>query len=416
MTLRSLVWRELAQRPASTVTALLAVALGVAALVSVQSLADSSEAKVAGQLTRLGANVLVLPEGAGLQDYYAADLHGKTLPEEYATRIILAQKVGVEELVPKLCVTTELNGREQVLTGILPRTEFQEKSAWGSVDLMMEGLAFDSLGKEHEGCSGRACQLPPEDADDLRSYAQTHVVHDLPKDALIVGADVARRENLVEGDKLDLYGERFSVACILPETGTLDDGRIFAHLHTVQRLAETGPVVNVIEVMGCCEEAASGLVPQLGELLPGSRVVTISQIVQTQVSINRLMGRLSYVLFGILMLVGGAGIAGVMFANVSERRRELGTLMALGATPRLLSRLILWKASVIGVLGGLGGLLLGVAIAAVVGPWALDVVATPSTVAIATGCLAALGVALVASYLPARRAAGLDPCVCFQEV
>jgi len=415
MTLRSLVWKELAQRPASTVTALLAVALGVAALLSVQSLADSSEAKVAGQLTQLGANVLVLPEGVGLQDYYAADLHGKTLPEEYATRIILAQKVGVEELAPKLCVNTELNGHPQVVTGILPRTEFQKKAAWGSVDLMMEGLEFDALGKEHEGCQGRACQLPPEDADDLRSYAQTHVVHDLPSDALIVGSDVARRDNLVEGDQIRLYGEPFQVAAILPETGTLDDGRIFAHLHTVQRLSETGPVVNVIEVMGCCEEAASGLVGQLSELLPGSRVVTISQIVETQVSINRLMGRLSYVLFGILMLVGGAGIAGVMFANVSERRRELGTLMALGATPGLLSRLILWKASLIGLLGGVSGLVLGIAIAMAAGPWALDVATTPSTTAIFTGCVAALVVALIASYLPARRAARLDPCVCFQE-
>ena len=134
MTLRSLVWKELAQRPAPTITALMAVALGVAALVAVQSLASSSEAKVASQLTQLGANVLVLPEGVGLQDYYAADLHGQTLPEEYATRIILAQKVGVEELAPKLCVTTQLNGRDQVVTGILPRTEFHKKSAWGSVD------------------------------------------------------------------------------------------------------------------------------------------------------------------------------------------------------------------------------------------------------------------------------------------
>jgi putative ABC transport system permease protein len=415
MTLRSLVWKELAQRPAPTITALLAVALGVAALVSVQSLADSSEAKIGAQLQQLGANVLVLPEGVGLQDYYAADLHGKTLPEEYATRIALAQKVGVEELVPKLCVTTELNGRPQVVTGILPRSEFQKKAAWGSVDLMLDGLEDHSLGAAHEGCQGRACALPSADADDLRSYAQTHVVNDLPANALLVGADVARRETIIEGTTLKLYGEEFQVAAVLPETGTLDDGRLFAHLHTVQRLAATGPVVNVIEVMGCCEEAAGGLVSELSSLLPGSRVVTISQIVSTQVSINQLMARLSLVLFAILMLMGGAGIAGVMFSNVSERRRELGTMMALGATPSLLGRLILWKASIIGVLGGLAGLVLGVAIAAAVGPWALDVVATPSWSAVLTGTVSALVVAWVASYLPARKAAALDPCVCFQD-
>ena len=64
------------------------------------------------------------------------------------------------------------------------------------------------------------------------------------------------------------------------------------------------------------------------------------------------MNRLSYVIFGILMLIGGASIASVMFANVAERRRELGTLMALGATPGMISRMILLKASTVGVVGG----------------------------------------------------------------
>lgn len=415
MTLRSLVFKELSQRPAPTITALLAVALGVAALVSVQSLATSSEAKVAQQLQQLGANVLILPEGVGLHDYYAADLHGRTLPEEYVTRIALAQKVGVEELAPKLCVTVERDGRPLVLTGILPRSEFFQKSSWGSVDLMLSGLEEETLGKKHVGCTGRACLLPPADADDLRAYAQTRVVHDLPADALLVGADIATQEGLVEGAAVVLRGETFRVAAVLPPTGTLEDGRVFAHLHTVQRVAGTGPVVNVIEVMACCEDAASGLISELAQLLPGSRVVTISQIVATQVSVNQLLGKLSYALFGILMLVGGASIAGVMFANVAERRRELGTLMALGATPGLLSRLILGKAALIGGVGGAAGLLLGVVAAAVIGPWAMDVVARPALTAVLLGLAGAVGVTLLASYWPARRAAALDPCVCFQE-
>ena len=89
---------------------------------------------------------------------------------------------------------------------------------------------------------------------------------------------------------------------ILPATGTSADGRVLAHLHRVQEVADTGPIVNVIEVMGCCEDAAADLVGELNELLPKARVVTISQLVQTQVTVNRLMNRLSYVIFGILML------------------------------------------------------------------------------------------------------------------
>ncbi len=415
MNLRTLVWRELWQRPAPTVTALLAVALGVSALVAVQSLAESSEQKVAAQMRQLGANILVLPEGVNLQNYYAADMHGQTLPEEYVTLITLAQKVGVEELAPKLCVQTSAAGETVVLTGILPRAEFYRKSAWQSVDLMFDSLESPGIGRKHEGCQGRTCHVTPADPTDLTSYADTRIVHELAPDAVLLGCEVARARGWQAGATLTLLGETFQVAGILPATGTVDDGRVFAHLHTVQRLLEVGPVVNVIEVTGCCEEAASGLVSELQDLLPRAKVVTISQIVSAQVTVNRLMGRLSYVLFGILMLVGGASVASVMFANVSERRRELGTLMALGATPAMLRSLILLKASTIGLTGGLVGLTLGLIAAAIIGPYVLDVSAGLSISAGLIGTSAALLVALLASYLPARRAARLDPCVCFQE-
>ena len=151
----------------------------------------------------------------------------------------------------------------------------------------------------------------------------------------LVGADLAKSLQISKGQEIEILGASFLVAGILPQTGTSDDGRVLAHLHRVQELADTGPIVNVIEVMGCCEEAATDLIGELDAMLPDARVVTISQIVQAQVTVNRTMDRLSYVIFGILMLIGGASIASVMFANVAERQRELGTLMALGATPTM---------------------------------------------------------------------------------
>ena len=102
-------------------------------------------------------------------------------------------------------------------------------------------------------------------------------------------------------------------------------------------------------------------------MFPDAKVVTITQVVDTQVAVNRLMTRLSYLFFGILLVVGVASIAGTMFANVTERRREIGTLMALGATPSLISRLFLGKALVIGLAGGLLG-----TSAARCWPWARD--------------------------------------------
>ncbi|MCA9096671.1 MAG: ABC transporter permease, partial [Planctomycetaceae bacterium] len=64
---------------------------------------------------------------------------------------------------------------------------------------------------------------------------------------------------------------------------------------------------------------------------------------------------------------------------------------------------------------GACGLLVGLIAAMIAGPWALDVTVSLSLTAALIGTLAAIVVTLIAASLPARRAAHLDPCVCFQE-
>src|SRR5262249_46378807 len=117
MTLRNLIWKELRERPSAVMTSLLAISLGVAALVAIRTVTVLSENAVAQRPETLGANVLLLPKEASLQDYYSADLHGKTIPEEHATRLAMANLEGVESVSPKLCIPAELNGRKLTLTG-----------------------------------------------------------------------------------------------------------------------------------------------------------------------------------------------------------------------------------------------------------------------------------------------------------
>jgi putative ABC transport system permease protein len=313
---------------------------------------------------------------------------------------------GVQKISPKLSVPAELNGRRITLTGILPQSEFEAKAAWQSVEV---------FSNKHADCKKQAL-LDTATLSDAENLAKHRFIREMSKDQVFVGADVAAAAGVKEGQRIDLLGLPFIVSGIIPATGTVDDGRVFAHLHTVQGLANKGETVNVIEIMACCEDAAGGLIAQLGELFPDAKVVTITQVVDTQVAVNRLMTRLSLLFFGILLVVGVASIAGTMFANVSERRREIGTLMALGATPSLVSKLFLGKAIVIGLAGGLLGYLSGTLLAVAAGPyWAGISVRPVLSLAVVAVVLAGI-VSLVASYLPARRAALVDPCLCFREV
>lgn len=406
MTPNRLIWKELWQRPTAMVTCLLAITLGVTALVAIRSVSVYSEKAVAHKLESLGANVLLLPQGVSLQDYYAADAHGATLPEEYAMRLALANLEGVQKVAAKLSVPVRIGDRAVTLTGILPQTEFEAKAAWQSVTVFSNA---------HAGCKN-GVSLDVGNRSELENLAHGRYVHEIGANEIYISADVASTVDVKAGDRVTLLGHSFRIAGVIPATGTVDDSRVFAHLHTVQRLAKKGEVVNVVEIMACCEDAAGNLVAQLGELFPDAKVVTITQVVNTQVAVNRLMARLSYLFFGILLAVGVASVAGTMFANVTERRREIGTLMALGATPGLVARLFLGKALVVGLAGGALGYLGGTLLAVVLGPsWAGVSVWPLPWLAAVTVVLAGV-VALAASYLPARRATLVDPCLCFREV
>lgn len=407
MKLRSLIWKEIWQRPTPMLTSLLAVTLGVTAMVAIQNITVFSEEKIAGDMESLGANVLVLPPAVTLQDYYSADMHGHTMPEEYVSRLALARMPGVENLAPKLCVETNVDSHPVTVTGILPQSEFQTKAAW-------QGLGLISPVGTDRGCCATKANVDAGEAD-ANSLATNRTIQELGDRELILGRDLAARLAAKVGDELLVLGETFTVLTVLPSTGTVDDSRMFAHLHSVQDLSGAGPVVNVIEIMACCEDAAGSLIANLSAELPETRVITIAQVVETQVAVNGLMSRLSWVFLSILLLVGGASIASVMYANVTERRKEIGTLMALGASRGFVTRMFLGKALLLGLAGGLGGFVVGTAVALVLGPQLLGISVQPMPQLLAVGMAAATVVAVAASFLPARRAAGLDPCLVFND-
>jgi putative ABC transport system permease protein len=175
-------------------------------------------------------------------------------------------------------------------------------------------------------------------------------------------------------------------------------------------------VVNAIEIVGCCQEISKGLVQKINTLLPEAKVVTITQIADAQIKMNHMMKRLSFIFLVIIVCVGGAGIANYMYANVYERRREIGTLMALGANSFSILRIFLLKALLLGLAGGIGGYLLGTVMAVTLGPQLAGVPVLPMPFLALWAVLISVGLTLAASFFPARRAARLDPCATFQEI
>ena len=271
MKLQTLVWRELFERKSQMLTCFLAILLGITTVVAIKNVTFYSEKAVARELDSLGANVLVLPKSVTLQDYYSADMHNEVIPEEYVMRLTMSDVQGVDNLSPKLCVPVELQGKNFTLTGILPKSEFRAKAAWAGAGIFSRPI----------GCGVIDASAEPKPKDQ-KTLVRKRVIETLDTHETLVGADVAAALGTKDGDSLTLLGEPFSVVAVLPQTGTVDDSRIFAHLHTAQRLSGKEAVVNCIEIVGCCKEISAGLVDGVNKLLPDAKVVTVKQVVATQ--------------------------------------------------------------------------------------------------------------------------------------
>jgi len=406
MKLRTLVWREIFERKNQLATSFIAILLGITVIVSIKNITFYSEKAVSKELDALGANVLILPKSVTMQDYYAADLQTEDIPEEYVDRLTSSDLQGLDNLSPKLSVPVIVAGHNVTLTGILPKDEFSAKAAW-------EGAGIFS---RPEGCGTVAVIPGLSPASPKETLVRNRVIETLASDEVLVGADVASKLGIKEGDQIELMQRSFTTIAVLPQTGTVDDSRIFAHLHTVQEMTGRGAVVSAIEVVGCCNEISAGLVQKINKLLPDAKVVTITQIVDTQLQTNQTMARLSMVFLVIIILVGGASIANYMFANVFERRKEIGTLMAMGADSSTILWIFMMKASLLGLAAGIGGYILGTTLAVVMGPKLAGVPVLPMPMLIVLALGIAIPLAVFASFLPAIRAARLDPCATLQEV
>ena len=105
-----------------------------------------------------------------------------------------------------------------------------------------------------------------------------------------------------------------------------------------------------------------------------------------------------------------------MYHNVYERKKEIGTLRAMGASSNTVLKVFLLKAALLGFIGGIGGYLLGSLLAIVLGPIVAGVPVLPIWQLLPFSLGLSIGIALLASYFPARYAARLDPSLVLQEM
>ena len=177
--------------------------------------------------------------------------------------------------------------------------------------------------------------------------------------------------------------------------------------------------VNQIYVQAVNQADVQPAIRQVTEILkrrhrirPGDEddfsVRNLSQIAETAESSSRVMALLLAAVASISLVVGGIGIMNILLVSVTERTREIGLRMAIGARRLHVLLQFLAEAVFLSVTGGVAGIIMGVAfssIIAMVAGWSTPI----SAAAIVGGFLFSAAVGIFFGYYPARKAARLDP-------
>jgi putative ABC transport system permease protein len=167
--------------------------------------------------------------------------------------------------------------------------------------------------------------------------------------------------------------------------------------------------------MGCCNAISEGLLGKLRNILPDTRITTINQIVSTQIETNKMMNKTSIIFLIIILFVGSISIGNYMWANVNERRKEIGILRMIGTLKSEIYKILLVKASILGLIGGVLGYFLGTISAYYMGPVFAQIQVSAIPIFILWAVLISMGISILGSLLPAYFAAKIEPFSNMQE-
>ena len=370
----------------------LGVVIGVAAVIAMVTVGQGSSQQVASSVESLGTNVLIVRPGTQIMGPGSRNS---------APPFKLADVAALEELPALEAVAPVVNTSETAVFGNMNRMTSVTGTTAAYLDIggwdMARGRSFTSI----------------ED----RTGANVCIIGETVRAALFGATDPTGEKIRLKAISCEVIG--LLVAKGAGSFGQDQDDIIVMPVRTVQRRLLGSQDVTTIMMQVAPGVSSERAIGDIQALLRERRRISLGEddnfAVMDMKELATMLNSVNAVLTGLLssvaavsLLVGGIGIMNIMLVSVTERTREIGIRLAVGAEARQVLMQFLVEAVVLSVLGGVIGIALGLGLAYVAAQF-MAIPFTPGlgTILLAFGFSAAVG--MVFGFFPARAAARLDP-------
>ena len=392
--------RALAANTLRSILTMLGIIIGVAAVITMIAVGRGATDRVQEQMKGLGSNImLVMPGGVTQGGVRLGASTGQGLSEDDANAI--ARDVPeVQVAAPSMRTGAQvIAGNTNWSTSIMGSTnDYLEAREWP----LQSGRAFEAA--EIQG-SAKVAMIGQTVATQLFGEADPldQVIRVKKVPVTIIGVLGIKGQNSLGQDQDDIV-----VVPISTYRNRIQGG----NAGKLKRVGSISVKVKEGQSMKIAEENIKDLLRQRMKVQPGGdepfTIRNLTEILQAQEESSKVMTLLLAAVAGISLVIGGIGIMNIMLVSVTERTREIGLRMAVGARGKDILTQFLIEAVTLSLIGGAIGVLLGAVATWAVGQFAgWQVSMTLASIFLATGFSAFVGIFF--GYYPARKASKLLP-------